>query len=336
MHWLEPYWSSLNLVSLTLWPLSLLYGGFMTLRRLAYRRGLLHGQRLEIPVIALGTLTRGDSGITSLIIRLVDVLKTAGYRPGIVSPGAGGQSREWPRRVNPDSDPREVGTQAVLLARRCHCPVAAGPDPAAAARHLLGERTCNLIVAADALQQYALARDIEIAVIAGQRSLGNRSCLPAGPLHEPLARLRSVDFVVDHGSAQQGEYLLTLEAGQAINLVDPLVTCSVAAFRGELVAAVAADTDPAQFFGFLKTQGIRVLEHAFLEHHLFTAAELDSNEDLPVLLPEQDALKCRSLANERCWYIPFQARLDPELERQLLVRLGRLSGKTLNPSLQPE
>ncbi len=336
MHWLEQYWSSLNLVSLALWPLSLLYGGFMTLRRLAYRRGLLRGQRLEVPVIALGALTGGDSGINSLIIRLVEVLKTAGYRPGVVSPGAGGQSQQWPRRVKPDSDPREVSAQAVLLARRCHCPVAAGPDLAAAARSLISERTCNLILAADALQQYALARDIEIAVIAGQRSLGNRSCLPAGPLREPLARLRSVDFVVGNGSAQRGEYLLTLESGQAVNLVDPLVTCSVAAFRREPVKAVAADTDPAQFFSFLKTQGIRVLEHSFPEHHFFTAAELDSDEDLPLLLPEQDALKCRSLANERCWYIPFQARLDPELERQLLARLGRLSGKTLNPSLQSE
>jgi tetraacyldisaccharide 4'-kinase len=297
---------------------------------------LLHGQRLEVPVIALGALTGGDSGINSLIIRLVEVLKTAGYRPGVVSPGAGGQSQQWPRRVNPDSDPREVSTQAVLLARRCHWPVAAGPDLAAAARSLISEHTCNLILAADALQQYALVRDIEIAVIAGQRSLGNRSCLPAGPLREPLARLRSVDFVVGNGSAQRGEYLLTLESGQAVNLVDPLVTCSVAAFRNEPVKAVAADTDPTQFFSFLKAQGIRVLEHAFPEHHFFTAAELDSDDNLPLLMPEQDAIKCRSLANERCWYIPFQARLNPELERQLLARLGRLSGKIINPSLQSE
>jgi len=336
MRWPEPYWYSLNIVSLALWPLSLFYGGFVTLRRLAYRRGLLRSQRLEAPVIVLGAITGGDSGATSLIIRLADVLQTAGYRPGVISRGAGGQSQQWPQRVKPDSDPREVSAQAVLLARRCRCPVAAGPDLPAAARSLISERACNVILAADALQQYALARDIEIAVIAGQRSLGNRSCLPAGPLREPLARLQSADFVVGNGSAQQGEYLLTLEGGQAVNLVDPLVTCSVAAFRGESVKAAAADTDPAQFFSFLKTQGMRVLEHPFPEHHFFTAAELDSDDDLPLLLPEQDAIKCRSFANERCWYIPFQARLDPELERQLLARLGRLPGKTIHLSPLPE
>jgi tetraacyldisaccharide 4'-kinase len=336
MRWLDPYWYSLNLVSLARWPLSLLYGGFMLLRRFTYRRGLWRSQRLEAPVIAIGAITGGDSGATLLIIRLAEVLQTAGFRPGVVSRGAGGQSQQWPRRVKPDSDPREVSAQAVLLARRCHCPVAAGPDLAAAGRSLISERACNVILAVDALQQYALGRNIEIAVIAGQRSLGNRSCLPAGPLREPLARLQSTDFVVGNGSAQKGEYLLTLEGGQAVNLIDPLVTCSVAAFRNESVKAVAADVDPAQFFGFLKTQGIRVLEHSFPEHHFFSAAELDSDDDLPLLLPEQDAIKCRSFANERCWYISFQARLDPELERQLLARLGRFPGKTINPSLQPE
>jgi len=335
MRWLENYRYSLNIVSLALWPLSLLYGGFMLLRRLAYRRGLWRSQRLEAPVIALGAITGGDSGATPLIIRLVEVLQTAGYRPGVVSRGAGGRSQQWPRRVTPDSDPSEVSAQAVLLARRCHCPVAASPDLPAAARSLIGERACNVILAADALQDYVLARDIEIAIIAGQRNLGNRTCLPAGPLLEPLRRLQDTDFVVGAGSAQPGEYLLTLEGEQAVNLADPLVTCSLATFRNEPVKAVAADTDPMQFFNFLKTQGIRVVEHPLPEHHFFTAAELDSDV-LPLLLPEQDAIKCRSLANERCWYIPFQARLDPELERQLLARLGRLPGKTIHHSPQPE
>jgi tetraacyldisaccharide 4'-kinase len=328
MQRLEQYWSSLNIVALVLWPLSLVYGGVMLLRRLAYRWGLLQSQRVGVPVIVVGNMTVGGTGKTPLVIRLVDVLRAAGYRPGIVSRGYSGQSLTWPRQVKPDSDPHEVGDEPVLLARRCGCPVVAAPDRVAAARTLLNDHACNVILADDGLQHYALARDIEIAVIDGQRGLGNRACLPAGPLREPAGRLRRVDFIVGNGAAGRGEYLMTLVGEQAVNLVDPYVTCSLTTFRNGLVHAVAAIGDPARFFNFLQAHGIRILEHPFPDHHFFTAADLNFNTDLPVLMTEKDAVKCRSLAQERFWYVPVQARLDPELERQLLARLARFAGKT--------
>ena len=42
----------------------------------------------------------------------------------------------------------------------------------------------------------ALARDFEIAVVDGERGLGNGYLLPAGPLREPAERLAQVDAVV--------------------------------------------------------------------------------------------------------------------------------------------
>jgi tetraacyldisaccharide 4'-kinase len=331
MHRLERYWSSLNIVAVALWPLGLLYGGLMILRRLAYRWDLLKSQRVGVPVIVVGNITVGGTGKTPLVMRLAEIVRAAGYRPGIVSRGYGGQSPHWPRRVKPDSDPREVGDEPVLLARRCGCPVAVDPDRVAAARTLLNDHACNVILADDGLQHYALARDIEIAVIDGQRGLGNGSCLPAGPLREPPGRLRSVDFVVGNGAVRRGEYMMTLVGEQAVNLVDSYVTCSLAAFRDGMVHAVAAIGDPLRFFNFLKERGLRVLEHPFPDHYFFTAADLDFNDDLPVLMTEKDAVKCRPLAQERFWYVPVQARLDPELERQLLARLARVFGRTPSP-----
>ena len=53
-----------------------------------------------------------------------------------------------------------------------------------------------MILADDGLQHYALARTMEIAVIDASRGFGNGLMLPAGPLREPVSRLREVDAVV--------------------------------------------------------------------------------------------------------------------------------------------
>ncbi len=52
------------------------------------------------------------------------------------------------------------------------------------------------MIADDGLQHLRLGRDIEIALVDGQRGLGNGALLPAGPLREAAARLATVDAVV--------------------------------------------------------------------------------------------------------------------------------------------
>ena len=80
-----------------------------------------------------------------------------------------------------------------------------------------------MLLSDDGLQHYKLNRDIEIAVIDGERRFGNGYCLPAGPLREPIDRLASVHFVVvngekyaDHEFAMQfiGESAVNLKTGE--------------------------------------------------------------------------------------------------------------------------
>ena len=62
-----------------------------------------------------------------------------------------------------------------------------------------------MVLCDDGLQHYRLHRDVEIAVIDGDRGLGNKQALPAGPLREPASRLKSVDFVVINGEPGLGD-----------------------------------------------------------------------------------------------------------------------------------
>ncbi len=325
MHWLDRYGYSLNLIAVLFWPISLLFGAAVRFRRWLYQRGLRSSAAIPVPVIVVGNISVGGAGKTPLVARLVELLREAGYQPGVISRGYGGQSAEWPRHVVADSDPRQVGDEPVLLARRCRCPMVVGPDRVAAAQTLLASSDCNVIISDDGLQHYRLRRDLEIAVVDGFRRFGNSACLPAGPLREPLSRLREVDFVVGNGAARGSEYLMCLRGDTAVNLADPYVSAALAGFRHGTVHAVAGIGDPGRFFDHLRRAGLRILEHPFPDHHVFCPKDLYFPEDMPVLMTEKDAVKCRLFAPEGCWYVPVSAQLESAFEQDLLNRLASVS-----------
>lgn len=304
------------------------------LRRRAYRHGLLRQQRVPAIVIVVGNITVGGSGKTPLVTRLTMLLETAGYHPGIVSRGYGGRSRTWPRRVTAASDPREVGDEPVLLARRTHCPVMVDPDRVKAARTLVNDWGCDTIVADDGLQHYRMDRDLEIAVIDGDRRFGNGACLPAGPLREPQGRLRHVDFIVGNGAAAPGEYLMTLVGEDLVNIADPKVTRPLSAFTGHAVNAVAGIGNPKRFFESLRASGLIVHEHPFPDHHLFATTDLDFDNNFPLIMTEKDAVRLGPQSRDSMWYLPVWAQLDPLFEQQLLFRVeNHRSRMTVSPKL---
>lgn len=316
------WWQTRNLLALALWPLSQVFGLVVALRRWAYASGWLASTRLPVPVVVIGNITSGGSGKTPLVIGLVGVLREAGYHPGIVSRGYGGQRHGGPRLVTAASDPRQVGDEPVLLAGRCRCPVVVDPDRPRGARELV-RLGCDLVLTDDGLQHYALARDIEIAVVDGERRYGNGWLLPAGPLRERPARLQRVDFVVGNGRAATGEYPLRLRLERAVNLLDPACHRPLVSWSGQRVRAFAGIGHPARFFEALRAFGLEVEGRAFADHHRFHAAELDFGaDDRPVLMTEKDAVKCRLWARPQHWYVPADTELAPTLAADLLARLA--------------
>lgn len=306
-------------------PFSALFRVIVAARRWAYRHGVKKSERLPVPVIIVGNITVGGTGKTPLVIWLIGRLVQAGYRPGIITRGYGGQAKSWPQAVTADIDPTWVGDEPVLLAQRCCCPIVAGPDRIQDARQLLAREGCDVIVSDDGLQHYRLQRDIEIAVIDGERRFGNGRCLPAGPLREPLTRLQDVDFVVANGSSQAGEHLMTLNQGRARALNRSDVTAALADFGRDKVHAVAGIGHPQRFFDQLRQAGLQVIEHAFPDHYPYQAKDLQFNDDLPVLMTEKDAVKYYRYASDRHWYVPVEAQLPSEFEQQLLAKLQRVS-----------
>ena len=321
---LEWLWYRSRVAALPLVPLSWLFRAVAALRREAYRKGSFASQHIPRPVIVVGNLTVGGSGKTPFVIWLAGQLLAAGYWPGIVSRGYGGKASRWPQQVRPDSDTAVVGDEAVLIARRTGCPMAVGPDRVEACRALLKYHDCDVIISDDGLQHYALQRDLEIVVVDGVRRFGNGFCLPAGPLREPPARLKTVDLVVVNGGfPRPGEVLMQLEGGTLCNLPEPTRCQPLSSLYGRRVHAVAGIGNPGRFFARLREAGILVKEHPFPDHHRFCASDLAFGDDDPVVMTEKDAVKCQPFAMPHHWYLPVNARLRESDTSQILQLLKR-------------
>ncbi len=319
----EEAWYGKHPAAVALIPFGWLYRTVVALRRLAFNNGLLRVYEATVPVIVVGNLTVGGVGKTPLVIWLTGFLSSIGMRPGIVSRGYGGRVKRRPQQVRPDSDPRTVGDEAIIVARRTRCPMAVGKDRGACVEALLDHADCNVVVCDDGLQHYALARNIEVLVVDGIRRFGNGRCLPAGPLREPLSRAREVDMTVSNGLARRGEFSMKYLASDAYPVGHIDAPQELSRFPQKHVHAIAGIGNPEHFFSMLRSKGLRVKAHPFPDHHPFTSADLNFSDNLPILMTEKDAVKIEPFANERHWFVPITAELPAAFGHRLQQLLKR-------------
>ena len=277
------------------------------------RRVLLKPALLSAPVIVVGNITVGGTGKTPFVLWLADELKRRGHKPGIVTRGYRGDTTTA-RQVHSDGDPKQVGDEAVLLARRAGVPVVAGRDRVKAAELLRQSGQVDVILSDDGLQHYRLPRCHEIVLLDGSLGLGNGWLLPAGPLRESEARLDHVQVVIKQ--VPQGSFTWPGALRMDLN-TDTVVSLQsgerrpLKSFAGQRVHALAAIGNPGQFFATLEAAGLKVDGRALPDHAALGAAELSFGGDLPVFMTEKDAVKCSDLGSPRYWYVEAIASIAP-------------------------
>ncbi len=317
--WLQDKWYREMYISAYFMPISMIYADFIRFRSFLYRIGILKKTKLAVPVIIVGNITVGGTGKTPLILWLARFLREEGYKPGIISRGYGGNAENWPQWIDKQSKADQVGDEAILMKQRTDCPVAVGPKRVEAAQMLLQKSDCNIILSDDGLQHYALQRDIEIAVIDGERRFGNTYMLPCGPLREPIDRLQKVDLIIVNGTTEEdNEFSMVIKGNVAINLVNKEEKL-LADFRQQDCHALAGIGNPKRFFNLLEQEGLNVDCHAFPDHHPFTAEEILFEDDKPILMTEKDAVKCTAFASPKHWYIPIKAKPEQQFIDKLLT-----------------
>jgi tetraacyldisaccharide 4'-kinase len=335
--WLENEWQRRGGGALIFLPLALIFRMASAVRRHLYTSRLLPSWHARVPVIVVGNITVGGTGKTPLVLEILEILRKRGWTPGVVARGYGRVPRGEHDplgvvRVFPDvATPEHFGDEPVLIARRSRVPVYISPDRPAAAKALLqAHPEVNVLVSDDGLQHYALGRDVELAVVDGERLFGNGLPLPSGPMREPLARLGKVDAVVVNGALSDkvpGARRFAMQLGRELfvslaNGEQATPADFAAALRGRAVAAVAGIGNPDRFFDHLARLGIHGRRHPFADHHAFQPADLKLPSAEIILMTEKDAVKCRAFADSRMWFMRVEAILPPDFDDFLLTRIA--------------
>lgn len=308
-------------------PLEALYRRVASAKRNRFLSGAADSYRASVPVVVVGNITVGGTGKTPLILWLIEHCKRRGLNVGVVSRGYGATPRSYPWRVSPEDSAEEAGDEPLLIAQRTGVPVLIDPDRSRAVRELLKHETVHLILSDDGLQHYRLARDLELVLIDSVRGLGNRRCLPAGPLREPVERLESVDAVLLNGAVEDSSagYAFSLQPLRLIELVSNQSLPLDHFPQGQRLHAVAGIGNPQRFFTTLEALHWRPIPHPFADHARYSLEQLKFSPELPLVMTEKDAVKCRAFAQPGWSYLQVQAEpslafvtwFDAQLDRLL-------------------
>ncbi|MDP4299237.1 tetraacyldisaccharide 4'-kinase [Leptothrix discophora] len=343
---IERSWQAGGPLQWALRPLGLLHLGLVTWRRALYRAGLLSSATAPVPVIVVGNRLVGGAGKTPTTLALVDALRQAGHRPGIVSRGHGAERRD-PRAVLATSTAREVGDEPLLMQRRAGVPVWVGHDRLAVARALCAAHPeVDLLVCDDGLQHLRLRRTLEVVVF-DERGAGNGWLLPAGPLREPITTASDVPQHVLYNATRPSTPLagacarrslaglVALDgwwSGQAAR-ADAVDALRQAQSHGsQVLHASAGIGQPERFFAGLRALGLRIEPVALPDHddHATLPWPADARD---VIVTEKDAVKLtpERLRRERpglqVWVAPLRFELPTEFTDAVLADLRRAAAQ---------
>ena len=310
-------WYRHSILSYLLLPLSWLFWLIIIFRHWLYQKKIKTACHFPVSIIVVGNITVGGTGKTPFVIWLANLLVKQGFRPGIISRGYKAQKLREPRLVTTTSKVTESGDEPLIIARHTNRPIVIAHNRCQAIKLLTEQHNCDIIISDDGLQHYALARDIEIAIVDGQRKFGNGFLIPAGPLREPISRLKSVDFVVYNTIDMHLRPAIMLAA-----VDNSKQHLNIEKLRNQTIHAVAGIGNPQRFFTTLRNLGLQIIEHPFPDHHNFKPKDINFCKDALVIMTEKDAVKCAQFADQRHWFLPVNAELEQDFTNNLLSRIS--------------
>lgn len=345
----EARWQSLALrrgpVASLLWPISLVYGALMSLRRRLYAAGWLTSHRLPVPVIVVGNVVVGGAGKTPTVIALVRHLQARGWRPGVVSRGHG-RAHASATEVKADTPAHLSGDEPALIHRSTGVPVCVAAHRVAAARALLAAHPeTDILLCDDGLQHLALERDVSIVVF-DDRGVGNGWLLPAGLLrdHWPPApgAPGKPDFLLrQHREDMQPMPVIAPPGMPTFNTVRRLADEAIG-IQGERVAlrdlqgtpltAVAGIARPAVFFDMLRAKGLTLQQEIALPDHAEPAAyeALLAAGPATLICTGKDAVKLFGMPappGSCIWSVALELEFEPAFLDAIDERLSALAAR---------
>ena len=315
------YRSKPSLLSRLLQPISFVFTKVANKRKIKQQ---LKQYKSKIPIIIVGNISVGGTGKTPVVRMLAQQYLAQGKKPTIISRGYGAKADNYPFEVTSSTLASQCGDEPAMLfdVLRAQVPIVIAPERVEAVKYI--EKNfpdTDIIISDDGLQHYKLARDKEIVIVDATRMFGNKLCLPAGPLREPIERLKKVDQIIVIGNcSDQDKHSLanyknvTYAKIVATEFVNLLTTEKVVKtkFKNQNVIAIAGISNPIKFFKTLEDNAINMTaKKVFKDHHKFTQSDFeDIDSTITVVMTYKDAIKCKNFAKSNWWYLDIDLDID--------------------------
>lgn len=318
-------------------PLGAGYALAASLHRSWYRRGGRRAERLPCRVVSVGSLAAGGAGETPVAAWLAAGLRRRGHRVALLTRDFGRKQGEAVAIVSDGRFVRaslaKAGDEPLLLAAHAlGVPVLVGRDRVRAGRRALTTFGSELLVLDDGFQHHRLQRDVDLVLLDAAAGFGNRRCLPAGPLREPLGALANADAigVVDGALSDHDDALLARIAPSAWRFGARRRPVRLRPLGGGPPAAAAqlCDREVGLLCGVAQPAGVRrtlaalgarvVAERLFKDHHVYAPRDVAGLASAAPLwiTTEKDAVKLPAswVAPADVWVLAIEFEPDePEV-----------------------
>lgn len=248
--------------------------------------------RAPYPVISIGNLVVGGAGKTPCTLALARLLAAEGYVPWAITRGYGGRCA-GPLYVIPNQHtPRDVGEEALLLAREMPTIVSRVRKEAL---RLIPKDMRVVILLDDGHQHMSLYKDISFVVVNGRQGFGNTRTLPAGPLRESIPRgLARCDAVLWVGPSEYKN--ASIPAGMPIIHMQPVASCPLP--PSTPVIGFCGIGHPSGFRETLVSLGLCISSfRVFPDHHFYMdrdereLLQLSERTGASLVTTQKDAIK---------------------------------------------
>jgi len=322
------------------------------------RQSLYYARRrkLDVPVISVGNLTMGGTGKTPCVLRLAELLRERGRKPGILTRGYGRTSPVTAMALPAGATVRtEVsGDEPQIFLRSRLAPVGIGANRYRTGTLLAREFGSDVVLLDDGFQHVKLARNFDLVLVDALNPFGGGEVFPMGRLREPVQALARADAIVitrseasDLGPAIEREvrrwnprapiYRARIEpqwwvehrTGRKIGLEE---------MKLERAAAFCGLGNPQSFYRTLEALGVRYVDCVeFEDHHRYLPTELmriteqfQRKGATTLVTTEKDAVNlCEAadnlLAPLPLYWLKIEMRIEAEAE--LLAELERRIGR---------
>ena len=297
------------------WPLEWIYRAVIwtQLRHLPSKKSVP-------PCIVVGNITVGGTGKTPFVIALVLWLRSQGLQVGVVSRGYG-RTLRTPVEVSQQTSAEEAGDEPLFIHQASGAIVVVDQDRARACSTLSGR--VDVVVSDDGLQHHAMARSIEIVLVDAARRLGNGHCLPVGPLRQPAARLKSVDYEILRASQADSECAYLRPLGFTSIRDQQRRSISEMQAISPTINVVTAIAAPERLRSDLEDLGFKVHLRSFADHHQFSLADFQGLADNAIVITGKDSVKLPAeLSN--CWVYQVEMQIPEPVLQSLWTQLKEL------------